>query len=190
MPKNRSSLDYRQVLTRAVCGRGRKFSQATHTVKPPDQIQSILGAWVINHSFDSSRVGEAIEIRGSYDINIWYSCKGNTKTDVLKETVRYIDQVPLSYYDRQTREGSSVVNAQCSQVPNCVEASISPSGDAIYVRVEKEFAVEMVGETKVCVAVYPIEMAEMDDKDVMFAEEETEEYDELDPDLIIDDLED
>lgn len=188
---NHSELDYRQVLTRAVCGRGRKFSQATHTIHPPENIQSILGAWVINHSFESSRVGEGVEIRGKYDINIWYSCKGNTKTDVLKETVRYIDQVPLSYYDHQAHEGTITVSAKCTQAPNCVEATISPKRDAIYVRVEKEFVVEMVGETKVCVAVFPMEMAEADEKDIAYvAEVDQDEYEELDPDLIIDDLED
>lgn len=191
MSNNHSALDYRQVVTRAVCGRGRKFSQATHTIQPPDNIQNILGAWVINHSYHSQRIGEAVEVRGSYDINIWYSCKGNTKTEVLKETVRYIDQIPLSYYDNNLREGTVSVNAQCTQTPNCIEAKLAPNRELIYVRVEKEFAVELIGETKVCVAVYPFEMAELDDKDVMLVEEAAaDDFEELDPDLIIDELED
>ena len=41
------------------------------------------------------------------------------------------------------------------QQPNCVEAVISPNGDKIIVHVEREFVVEVIGETKVFVAVNP-----------------------------------
>ncbi|SFF91224.1 Outer spore coat protein E (CotE) [Planifilum fulgidum] len=38
-----------------------------------------------------------------FHVNIWYSYDGNTKTDVAKETIRYVERVPLSYYDRNVR---------------------------------------------------------------------------------------
>ncbi|MBA4494437.1 outer spore coat protein CotE [Paenactinomyces guangxiensis] len=187
------AVEYRQIITKAVCGKGRKFSQVTHSILPPENIHTILGAWVINHTYECSQVGEAVEVRGSYDINIWYSTKGNTKTDVVKETVRYTEQVPLGYYDRNTREVTAEVSAVVTQAPNCVEASISAQSDAVIVRVEKEFMVEMVGETKMCVAVYPLEMAEMDDKESISGysdEMENYQFEDLDPDLVIDDLDD
>ncbi|SFJ50314.1 outer spore coat protein CotE [Thermoflavimicrobium dichotomicum] len=185
------SVEYRQIITKAVCGKGRKFSQATHSIRPPENIYNILGAWIINHKYDCSKVGEVVEVRGSYDINIWYSTKGNTKTDVVKETVHYVEQVPLSYYDRHSREATVQVSAAATQAPNCVEASIAAQSDLVMVRVEKEFVVEMVGETKVCVPVYPLEYAETDEKDIMsYSHDDNEEYEDLDPDLIIDDLDD
>jgi spore coat protein E len=154
-------------------------------------LNRILGAWVINHNYSSQKVGQAVEIRGSYDVNVWYSTKGNTKTDVIKETVHYVDQVPLSYFDSQAREASLEVSAAVVQAPNCVEASIASHNDAIIISVEKEFLVELVGETKMCVAVYPMELAETDDKDsLMESYDEAETFEDLDPDLIIDDLED
>jgi spore coat protein E len=185
------AVEYRQVITKAVCGKGRKFSQATHTIETPEHVHNVLGAWVINHEFQSNKVGEAVEVQGSYDINIWYSTKGNTKTDVLKETVRYVEQVPLSYFDPHTREVSVSISAAATQSPNCVEASISANRDAVVVRVEKEFAVELVGETKITVACYPAEYAELDDKDFAYPlQQEEGGFEELDPDLIIDELED
>jgi spore coat protein E len=191
VPYRDRGVDYRQIITKAVCGKGRKFSQATHTIHPPDNIYNILGAWIINHKYESDKIGEVVEVRGSYDINIWYSTKGNTKTDVVKETVHYVEQVPLGYYDRNTREATLQVSATATQAPNCVEASIAAQSDLVVVRVEKEFVVEMVGETKICVPVYPLEYAEADDKEMMsYSPEEQEAYDDLDPDLIIDDLDD
>jgi spore coat protein E len=191
VPNTDRVVEYRQVITKAVVGKGRKFSQVTHSIETPDHVHNVLGAWVINHQFESAKVGEAIEVQGSYDVNIWYSTKGNTKTDVMKETVNYVEQVPLSYFDPHTRELSVSVSAAATQSPNCVEASISSNHDAVVVRVEKEFVVELVGETKVTVACYPAEYAEVDDKDYVFQSQNGEEgFEELDPDLIIDDLED
>jgi spore coat protein E len=187
------AVEYRQIITKAVCGKGRKFSQMTHTVRPTDQIHTVLGAWVINHHYECDKVGEAVEVRGSYDINIWYATKGNTKTDVFKETVHYTEQIPLSYYDRNMHESSVMVSAAVTQAPNCVEATVAAHTDGVVVRVEKEFAVEMVGETKVCVPVYPLEYAETDDKELISGysdEYDDGQFDDLDPHLVIDDLED
>lgn len=181
---------YRQIITKAICGRGRKFSQSTHSIAPPDHISGILGAWIINHTYKANLVGEMVEITGSYDVNMWYSYDGNTKTDVAKETIRYVERVPLSYYDRNVREGTTEVIAIATQPPNCIEAKIS--GGVVKVSVEKEFLVEMIGETKVCVAAYPASFDEWDDKDVVVSSESEGGYDfdDLDPDLMVDDLDD
>ncbi len=52
---------------------------------------------------------------------------------------------------------------------------------------------EMIGETKVCVACYPDSFDEWDDKDLIVSNEsdgETFDFDDLDPDLMVDDLDD
>lgn len=191
MPNTERAVEYRQIVTKAVVGKGRKFSQSTHALRPAENIHTILGAWVINHNYDCNKLGEAVEVNGTYDINIWYSTKGNTGTDVVKETVRYSEQIPLGYFDRNAREATVSVSATATQAPNCVEASIASHSDGVLVRVEKEFVVEMVGETKVCVAVYPLELAEVDDKDIASYNDEygnSHSFEDLDPDLMIDDL--
>ncbi len=62
-----------------------------------------------------------------FHVNIWYSYDGNTKTDVAKETIRYVERVPLSYYDRNVREGTTEVTAVATQPPNCFWESIARS---------------------------------------------------------------
>ncbi|BCU81993.1 spore coat protein E [Polycladomyces abyssicola] len=190
MAKTDRDVQYRQIITKAICGRGRKFSQATHAIRPPDNISNILGAWIINHSYEAHRVGEVVEVMGNYDINIWYATKGNTKTDVAKETVRYVDQVPLNFYDRNLREDTISVNAVATQSPNCIEATIASSEDSVLVRVEREFLVEVTGETKICVACYPHDYEDLEDKEYgpSSLEADVQDFDDLDPDLVIDDL--
>ena len=49
-------LQCREIITKAVCGKGRKFSHVSHTVTPPYSPTSILGAWIINNQFEAVHI--------------------------------------------------------------------------------------------------------------------------------------
>ena len=180
-------LQCREIITKAVCGKGRKFQAVSHTVTPPHSPTSILGAWIINHQYEAVKSGDGIEVIGSYDINIWYSYSKNSQTDVAKETISYVELVPLSYVDPKHRVSTEEVSAEATQEPNCVEATVSAGGSSVLIRVEREFAVEMVAETKVCVAVCP-GGCDHDDKDGDFSLGDEGDFEDLDSDLLDDEL--
>ena len=78
--------DYREIITKAVIGKGRKFNEDSHVVNPTHQPSSILGCWIINHLYNAKRKGDdKVELNGSYDINVWYSYNDHTKTEVERE---------------------------------------------------------------------------------------------------------
>ncbi|MDO7904957.1 outer spore coat protein CotE [Paenibacillus sp. JX-17] len=178
---------FREIITKAICGKGRKFSTIAHTVTPPNNPTSILGAWIINHQYEAVSAGDGVEVIGTYDLNIWYSYDKNSQTDVAKETVSYVEHVPLSYLDPKHRTSTVEVSAEATQEPSCVEASVSSGGGNVVIRVEREFAVELVAETKVRVKVYPGEGGYFEDKDYDFGAESGD-YEDLDPDLLDDEL--
>lgn len=182
-------LECREIMTKAVCGKGRKFSQVTHTVTPPHNPTNILGAWIINHQYEAVKSGDGIEVLGTYDINVWFSYDKNTKTDVAKETISYVDVVPLSHVDPNYRKNTEEVHAEATHEPNCVEASVTSDG-TVLVRVEREYRVEMVAETKVCVVVCPGGCDAFGDKDLDFGGVgglgDDGDYEDLDPDLLDD----
>jgi len=181
-------LQCREIITKAVCGKGRKFSQVSHTVTPQHTPTSILGAWIINNQFETVKSSDGVEVLGNYDINIWYSYDKNTKTDVAKENISYVDLVPLSYLDKQHKAATAEVSGIATQEPNCVEASVSAHGDSVIIRVEREFAVEMTAETKVCIVVCAGGCVDQDDKFIDFDENVDHDYDHLDPDLLEDQI--
>lgn len=182
MSYTEKGLRTREIITKAVCGKGSKFSQDTHVITPAHAPTSILGCWVINHSYDAKKAGDAVEVAGSYDINVWYSYANNTKTEVAKESVSYVDRISLSYLDGNLQGSDHDVHAKVIQQPNAVEAKIS--GSKCRVVVEREFYCEMVGETKVCVVVAPGHCGEMDDK----FDDDSQDYEQLDEDILVDDL--
>jgi len=148
--------EYREIITKAVCGKGRKFSQDSHSITPSHRPSSILGCWVINHLYNAKKKSEdTVEINGSYDINIWYSYNDNTKTEVVTERVNYTDVIPLAVKDKNTISEEYDVFAKVIQQPNCLECKIASNGHKIVVEIEREFVVQVIGDTKVFVRVDP-----------------------------------
>ena len=148
--------DYREIITKAVIGKGRKFNEDTHTVTPTHQPSSILGCWIINHVYNAKRKGEdKVEVNGSYDINIWYSYNDHTKTEVVTERVNYVDLIDLSVKDKQTVGNKVDVYAKPLQQPNSTSCTIDKATKKIKTDVEREFLIEVIGDTKVSVRVDP-----------------------------------
>lgn len=142
--------EYREIITKSVVAKGRKFTQSHHSIHPPHRPSSILGCWIINHKYDAKKVGKKVEVSGTFDVNIWFSHHDNTKTSVVIENVSYKDVIKLKYRDPDCYDDNEII-ARVLQQPNCLEASISENGLKIVVQVEREILVECVGETKMCV---------------------------------------
>ncbi|MFD1735898.1 outer spore coat protein CotE [Bacillus salitolerans] len=176
---------YREIITKAVVGKGKKFTQSTHTISPSHRPTSILGCWVINHVYNAEKCGDVVEVEGRYDINVWYSYNDNTKTEVVTETVSYKDVVKLRYRDENFFGDEHEVIARVVQQPNCLEATISPNGHKVVIEVEREFLVEVIGETKVCVAVNP----DACEDDFDFDCDDDEDFEDLNPDFLLGDEE-
>ncbi|MFD2171244.1 outer spore coat protein CotE [Tumebacillus lipolyticus] len=149
----RTEKDYRarEIITNAVCGSGSKYSQTTYTIHPANRPTTIGGCWVMNHSYEAELVGDAVEVHGRFDVNVWYSYHGNSETAVAKDTVTYTEMIPLRELDPYCSRDHVKVSVQVLQQPNCLDATVVDSGNEILVRVEKELATEIVGETKVWV---------------------------------------
>ncbi|GAK01652.1 outer spore coat protein CotE [Geomicrobium sp. JCM 19055] len=177
-----SEQHYREIITKAVCGKGRKYSKTTHTICPQHKPTSILGCWVINHRYDAVRKGDSIQIKGTYDINVWYSYEKNTKTDVATNTVSYHESIPLKMRPDELITDELDVIARSTKQPHTLEALIAENGTDVNVEVEKEFAAEVVGETKVCVLVHP-DKEDAHYQDVKWSEEVSDQElkDSIDP---------
>jgi len=147
---------YREIITKAVCGKGNKFTKAKHKITPPHKPSSILGCWIINHKYKARKVAkDKVEVTGSYDISIWYSFHKNTKTEAITERVTYKETVPLTEKDKHCFRGADEVIVKVTQQPNCLECEISKCGEKILVEVERGFTVKLLGETKIYVKVDP-----------------------------------
>ncbi|MBB5147796.1 MULTISPECIES: outer spore coat protein CotE [Ureibacillus] len=149
----------RQIVTKAVVAKGKKRTESSEVMRPPNTPTSILGCWVINHHYSAKKVGKYVEVSGKFDVNVWYAYHNHSKTAVYTETIPYKDRIKLHYRDEEIID-SNEVHVKVLQQPNCIEAVINQQGDSFNIVIEREFLVEVIGETKVVVSVHPIEFEE------------------------------
>ncbi len=136
---------YKEIVTKAVIGKGKKLFTTDNTIKVSNLPSTILGCWVINHNFQGQKNGDQITITGSYDVNIWYSYDRDTKTDVVKETNRYQEVVRMRSRDDSSDNEEIIVRSL--KQPTC--SNITIDGNDIHYTIEKELGIELVGDVKV-----------------------------------------
>ena len=80
---------YKEIVTKAVIGKGKKSFNDVYTITPEIAPTTVLGCWVINHNFKGYPNSGKIVIDGSFDVNIWYSYDNDTKTNVISKKITY-----------------------------------------------------------------------------------------------------
>lgn len=138
-------MSYREIVTKAVIGKGKKKYNDIYEIMVDNQPSTILGCWIINHNFEAHEVGDKIVITGSYDANVWYSYDNDTKTTVISKRISYKEEEKLNV-DMTNVNNKDIIIRSLKQ-PTCVSAK--EEGNMIKVEIEKELGIEIVGDTKV-----------------------------------------
>ena len=141
---------FKEIVTKAVIGKGKKYYKNSYTIDTENIPTTVLGCWVINHKFKGSEVGGRIVIDGSFDVNIWYSYSKDTKTTVITKKIPYSETVMVKQREDSDSTVKDIIVRSLKQ-PNCINARVN--GKTISIDIEKELGVEIVGDTKIKVAV-------------------------------------
>ena len=135
--------NFKEIVTKAVLSKGKRLFTTTNQVSVENP-STVLGCWVINHTFQGVRDADKIVIDGSYDVNIWYSYDHDTKTNVVKQTDKYHEVIHMREHDGETDE--EVIVRSLKQ-PSCIKTDLSEN--VITYTIEKELGIELVGDVKV-----------------------------------------
>lgn len=137
---------YREIVTKAVIGKGKKYFKNKYTINSEIKPSTILGCWIINNRFKGNLKGDDAVVNGSFDVNIWYSSDNNTKTNVISDTINYTEDINIKSKIDADLDSAEIIVKTLKQ-PECVNASIN--GNIIEFEIEKEIGIEVVGDTKV-----------------------------------------
>ena len=159
---------FREIVTKAVIGKGKKQFTDNLSLQAENTPTTVLGCWVINHTFSGEKINNIVNITGSYDINVWYSYDNNTKTNVLVKRFTYQDTMNVKIKENSELTSSSDIIVRALNQPSVTDVSVD--GMKINLTVHKEMGVEIVGDTKVRVSV----------------EDEFEDYEEIVDDVVED----
>lgn len=172
---------YREIVTKAVIGKGKKDYKNKYTINTDNTVNTVLGCWIINNKFEGSEENDKIVINGSYDVNIWYSYDNDTKTTVITKPISYKEVVSVNLKNKADTEVKDIIVRSLKQ-PTCINAK--ENGKSINIEIEKELGVEIVGDTKVKVAIEEDEEPWDDIPEEVTEETEKEIEENIDPNYI------
>ena len=142
---------YKEIVTKAIIGKGKKHFKNSYKVNVDNTPTTVLGCWVINHNFKGYKSGDKVGVDGSFDINIWYSYENDSKTAVINKKIEYNDLFNVKLRENADLSSADIILRSLKQ-PTCSLVNIQ-DGNVISFNIEKELGVEIVGETKVKIAV-------------------------------------
>ncbi len=165
--------NFKEIVTKAVIGKAKKTSTNEYLISPEQKPDTVLGCWVINHTFKGTNQNGLVNLTGSFDVNVWYSYDNDTKTAVSTKTFTYTDKMPVHLKDNGLLTNNEEIIVQSLKQPTVTNVTTTPDG-VVKLNVEKELGVEIVGDTKIKVSIEEDE----DDYEVITDEEELTESDE------------
>ena len=152
---------FKEIVTKAVIGKAKKTSVSKFSVTPNEVPDTVLGCWVINHTFEGSSQNGAVVIHGGFDVNVWYSYNNDTKTAVATEHFTYEDKMNIKLKDGAVLTDASEIIVRSLTQPTVTDVSLE--NGVVQLSIEKELGVEIVGNTMIKVSVEE----EEDDYDVI-----------------------
>lgn len=145
-----SNSNFKEIVTKTVVGKGRKTFKSDHSLTPENTPNTVLGCWVINHNFSGSNRKNEVTINGSFDVNVWYSYDNDSKTAVTTRSFNYQEMLRLRVKDQDSLTNENEIIVRGLKQPTVQDVNIK--GNDVYLSIEKELGVEIVGESKVKIA--------------------------------------
>ena len=154
--------NYKEIVAKTVIGKAKKTSKNDIIISPEQIPNTVLGCWVINHSFSGINDKGLVKLNGKYDINVWYSYDSDHKTAVTTKTFTYNDSMKVPIKNSGVFNDESEIIVRSLKQPTVNDVKID--GSDVKLSIEKEIGVEIVGEDKIKV---PIEDNEDDYEEIV-----------------------
>ena len=172
---------YKEIVNKAIIGKGKKYFKDSYTMDVNNNPTTILGCWVINHKFKGYKTGDKIGVNGNFDVNIWYSYDNDSKTAVVNQKIDYNDLFNVKIKDDADLSGDTDIVVRSLTQPSCSKVNIVDDNHISF-EIDKELDIEIVGETKVKIAIEADEepweeiLDDVDDKTLEEIEKVDENY--------------
>jgi len=142
---------FKEIVTKAVIGKAKKTNTMHFSFTPDEQVNTILGCWVINHNFSGVNQSGKVGVNGAFDVNVWYAYENDTKTKVNTKRFGYNELLNVPLKDEATLTNNAEIIVRSLRQPTVTNVSIENGN--IVLDIDKELGVEIVGDTKIKVPV-------------------------------------
>lgn len=143
--------NYKEILTKAIIGKCKKTTTNNYELSCTQNPNTILGCWIINHSFNGLINKNEANINGKFDVNVWYSYDNDTKTAVDVQTFNYNDLIKVQLKSGSKIDNNNEIVVECLKQPTVKDVNLKDG--IVSLKVEKEMGVEIIGNTMVKIQV-------------------------------------
>ncbi len=143
--------EIREIVTKAIVEKGKKTIRFVEKVKVNTAIESVLGCWVLNHSFQAEKAKDSVVVEGVFEVNVWYSFNNNSQTEIVKQMINYRQDIATKRKVKNYMDQNIDVIVRMIQPPVCSDVKIEEN--IIEIEVLLEVSAEVIGETKMRVSV-------------------------------------
>lgn len=143
--------NYKEIVTKTIIGKGKKEYISNYEVETDIEPSTVLGCWIINHKFSGTNNQNEVFVNGSYDVNIWYSYDNDSKTSVTTKNISYNESMKLRVKDYDSLNNNNEIIVRSLKQPTVQNVKIKDG--KVYLTINKELGVEIVGESKVKIAI-------------------------------------
>ena len=171
--------NFKEIVTKAIIGKCKKKVISSYDIECDEKPNTILGCWVINHSFRGVNNLGKVNVSGSFDVNVWYSYDNDTKTTVTTRKFSYTDAINVPIKDNSKIESNSEIIVNALKQPTVTDVKII--GELVNLKIEKELGIEVLGNATVKIQVED----DYDDYEEVYDEENNDELN-----INVDDLND
>ena len=137
---------YREIVTKAVIGKGKISNNGEIIVSPSGSVSKVLGCWVINHEFSPSYENGSVFVRGKYDVHIWQGINSDSDNFVHKQTIDYVEEFKVKMKQGECLNENNELVIRCAKYPTCSSLDLRDD-NTISLKVEKELVLGVIGET-------------------------------------------
>ena len=171
--------NFKEIVTKAIIGKCKKKVTSSYDIECDEKPNTILGCWVINHSFRGVNNLGKVNVSGSFDVNVWYSYDNDTKTAVTTRKFSYTDAINVPIKDNSKIDSNSEIIVNALKQPTVTDVKII--GELVNLKIEKEIGIEVIGNATVKIQVED----DYDDYEEVYDEENNDELN-----INVDDLND
>ena len=143
--------NYKEIVTKTIIGKGKKEYISNYEIETDIEPSTVLGCWIINHKFSGTNNQNEVFVNGSYDVNIWYSYDNDSKTSVTTKNISYNESMRLIVKDYDSLNNNNEIIVRSLKQPTVQNVKIKDG--KVYLTINKELGVEIVGESKVKIAI-------------------------------------
>ena len=147
---------FKEIVTKAVIGKGKKTYRKKYVIDTDNTPNTVLGCWVINHTFTGTNRKNEVTVNGSFDVNVWYSYDNDSKTAVTTRNFNYQEILRLRVKDYDSLSNDNEIIVRSLKQPTVQDVNIKDN--EVHLSIEKELGVEIVGESKVKIAILEDEL--------------------------------